>query len=726
MHGFWRWLCVSLLALLFLSAASGGSASTGSLTLLSTNGAGVKALGLNTFDMSDDGSKVAFTSYSSDLVSPGPPFGQEQVYVKDVASGALTLVSADTGGNLANGESFLPHISRNGRFVAFVSNATNLDGADTDANPDLYIKDLSNGSIRLASTNSAGVKGNQTRLGGGGVAISNDGTKVAYSTNASNFDPRHLPRTCGSPSGPFDCTELELYLKDLTTGAVTLLTAGSNNRDGSTSTTGLSADGSKVLVATYDSLTPQDTDSGDPDVYVYDVPSATYTLVSTNLPSGTTDSQAIDALEPDISADGHRVVFQSYGLPGAGLTSFQVYVYAKNLDTGAVDLASSSSQGTAANNLAQDPQISGDGNLVSFNSTATNLDPAVTDVCGCVYLKNLATGELKLASQTDDGTKPNFGQSLSAPANGGGAVVFMSDSNNLDPGDTDRDFDVYRKVIAPPNPDANGDGIFDSLQPSGTPAGSFVDTHVPPTTGSIVNGGGLTVTVIDGPNPDDGVQITTSAGTGSASFSVCGGFTLRVAAGSTVVITCGSVTVKTITGSAEIVLGGGVTVVSIAQNGIATVSDSGSGMYKVVNRGTTAITVTVDGTTGTISAGANATLATWHFVGFSQPVDNLPTLNKMKAGQAVPIKWRLLDRSNTPVTNLAAASITVTSLNCATGTTIDQIEETVAGASGLQNLGSGYYQLNWKSPTTYANSCKTLHLNVGDGVTHDADFQFTK
>jgi hypothetical protein len=49
----------------------------------------------------------------------------------------------------------------------------------------------------------------------------------------------------------------------------------------------------------------------------------------------------------------------------------------------------------------------------------------------------------------------------------------------------------------------------------------------------------------------------------------------------------------------------------------------------------------------------------------------------------------------------------------------------VAGSSGLQNLGNGYCQLNWKSPTIYAGSCKTLHLNIG-GVTHDALFQFTK
>ena len=79
-----------------------------------------------------------------------------------------------------------------------------------------------------------------------------------------------------------------------------------------------------------------------------------------------------------------------------------------------------------------------------------------------------------------------------------------------------------------------------------------------------------------------------------------------------------------------------------------------------------------------------------------------------------------------PITALSTATIRVASLNCALGTTVDQLEEVAAGASTLQNLGNGYYQLNWKSPKTYADSCKTLQLDIRDGVTHDARFSFTK
>jgi len=128
----------------------------------------------------------------------------------------------------------------------------------------------------------------------------------------------------------------------------------------------------------------------------------------------------------------------------------------------------------------------------------------------------------------------------------------------------------------------------------------------------------------------------------------------------------------------------------------------------------------------TIPEGGTRTVTAWDFQGFKQPVDNPAVLNVVKAGQAVPLKWRFVTSTGAPVTTLTTATIKVTSLSCAAGTTVDQLEETAAGASGLQNLGNGYYQLNWKTPTSYAGSCKTLHLDLREGVTRDALFKFTK
>jgi hypothetical protein len=128
----------------------------------------------------------------------------------------------------------------------------------------------------------------------------------------------------------------------------------------------------------------------------------------------------------------------------------------------------------------------------------------------------------------------------------------------------------------------------------------------------------------------------------------------------------------------------------------------------------------------TIAGGASSNVSTWSFVGLSSPVDNMPVVNIATAGQAIPLKWRLVDAAGHPVTSLGSARVTVTSRSCALGTTDDLIEETVTGTSGLQNKGDGYYQLNWKSPKGYAKSCKTVHLDLGDSITHDAYFDFKK
>jgi hypothetical protein len=119
------------------------------------------------------------------------------------------------------------------------------------------------------------------------------------------------------------------------------------------------------------------------------------------------------------------------------------------------------------------------------------------------------------------------------------------------------------------------------------------------------------------------------------------------------------------------------------------------------------------------------------FSGFAAPVDDLdangePVLNTVKAGRAIPLRWRLTDANGAPVTTLTSAEISVVGISCGASTTIDQLEETTAGGSGLQNLGDGNYQLNWRSPSSYADSCKRLRLNLGEGSQRTADFKFSR
>lgn len=117
-------------------------------------------------------------------------------------------------------------------------------------------------------------------------------------------------------------------------------------------------------------------------------------------------------------------------------------------------------------------------------------------------------------------------------------------------------------------------------------------------------------------------------------------------------------------------------------------------------------------------------------IGFTSPVDLNDVLNLAKAGQTIPLKWLLLDGSGNPVTNLDPTSVevTVTGYTCAAGNGTDVVEVYAAGTSGLQNLGEGYYQYNWKTLKSYANSCKMLTLNISDWTTSGltALFEFKK
>jgi hypothetical protein len=53
----------------------------------------------------------------------------------------------------------------------------------------------------------------------------------------------------------------------------------------------------------------------------------------------------------------------------------------------------------------------------------------------------------------------------------------------------------------------------------------------------------------------------------------------------------------------------------------------------------------------------------------------------------------------------------------------DAIED-YSGASGLQYLGDGDWQFNWKTPKSYAGQCRTMTLTLSDGSTHTASFSF--
>jgi hypothetical protein len=109
-------------------------------------------------------------------------------------------------------------------------------------------------------------------------------------------------------------------------------------------------------------------------------------------------------------------------------------------------------------------------------------------------------------------------------------------------------------------------------------------------------------------------------------------------------------------------------------------------------------------------------------LGLYSPVDMGTKVNVAKAGSTVPVKWRVV-RAGVGISNAIDAFVSLGSTlgSCGTGP-LDGIE-TYTGGSGLQYLGDGYWQFNWKTPTAYAGTCRTLVLTTPSGSL-TAQFRF--
>ena len=135
--------------------------------------------------LSADGRFVVFNSGASNLV-PGDTNGTNDVFLHDLQTGATRRVSRGLGGAEADGASFEPAISADGRIVAFTSFASNLVLGDTGIASDVFVSDSHTGRIRRVSVGPGGIEGNSTSAQ---PSISADGRVVAFSSRASNLVP---------------------------------------------------------------------------------------------------------------------------------------------------------------------------------------------------------------------------------------------------------------------------------------------------------------------------------------------------------------------------------------------------------------------------------------------------------------------------------------------------------------------------------------------------------
>src|SRR5438093_563130 len=260
--------------------------------------------------ISTDGRYVAFESEASNLVA-NDTNGVSDVFVRDLQSGTTTLLSVNSSGTGAgNGASTSPLISADGRYVAFVSAASDLVANDTNAALDVFVRDLQAGTIALASVRADGTTGGNGDSDS--PALTPDGRWLAFSSKATNL-------VVGVTNN-----QGEVYVRDLASGTTTWASTNSAavmrtitnapNRSITSFNPVISADGKFAAFKSF---------------------GAASLLLRHNLQTGTTDllstnaigdaSSGSDSSGPDMTPDGRFIVFSETSEPSGAYSA--VYLW---------------------------------------------------------------------------------------------------------------------------------------------------------------------------------------------------------------------------------------------------------------------------------------------------------------------------------------------------------------------------------------------------------------
>ena len=384
--------------------------------------------------LSNDGRFVVFISEADDLVG-NDTNNATDVFVRDRQTQATERVSLssaglegdDDSGNTVGGGNISVGISGDGRFVAFSSNATVLVGGDGNAVTDVFVRDRLNGQTERVSVDP------------GGMELTGFSNNPAISANG-----RFAAFVTVNPVVPEDGNNhFDVYIRDRLAAETERVSVGSGGIEGNGSSRkpSLSADGRFIaFVSAATNLVAGDANDA-LDVFVHDRLTATTQRVSVRTNGAEADGVSD---EPEISGDGRFVVFQSDATNLVdGDTNAVRDIFVHDRQTGVTTRVSVALGGAQGSFNSNTPAISGDGRYVAFETFSADLVTDDTNDQSDVFVKDLLTGMIRRASLGVDGVQAND-HSREPELDGDGRVVtFYSRASNLVPNDTNHVEDVF-------------------------------------------------------------------------------------------------------------------------------------------------------------------------------------------------------------------------------------------------------------------------------------------
>jgi Tol biopolymer transport system component len=365
-------------------AATGALAQETTRVSVTTDGYQSESASLNAA-ISGDGRFVVFEGWSYALVA-GDTNRLPDIFLRDRATGETVRISLGPNRVQADGRSFQPAISANGRFVAFLSEARNLVPNDDNFATDVFVRDLETGVNTLVSVSSDGQQttvGND--IGTSGLyrsvpSLSADGRFVVFSSPAATLVPDDINFA------------VDVFLHDMQTGTterVSLNSAGLPATEGCFRPS-ISADGRYVLFES-DSRNLRANEGGhDTDVFLRDRVDGTTTMMTV---TSTDDPAASGGDIGSMSADARFIAFESVSA-NLDPTDLNVFsdVYVHDRETGATTRVSYTPGHGNADGSSMSAAMSPDGRSVAFVSRATNLVPGDNSNQPRLFLHDMQTG----------------------------------------------------------------------------------------------------------------------------------------------------------------------------------------------------------------------------------------------------------------------------------------------------------------------------------------------